>query len=1115
MNPRISLRTVLNLRFLLPLAAALAVSSVPAQTVPFYINDAVVQAPPGIPPQIDALNFVNNGTFNIQSLFSSLPYATANTVNFTNRGTMAGSSGFSFMTQPDFGGAVQANSFYNSGIIYSGSDSFLTFLLTGWSALPQTRINARTVLNPGTIRMGSSTLLSVTGENVDLNRATLLMSSTIGDFSDTNFFFPRAITSGGMYDSYWGMNMVALNPGFEFSTFFPRTPLHWVTNRYGVGLGTNFASQTAIYLPEYNFYVKQELVGSNVWTYGVFLHQSDPTITNAVRMIPQAGVISVEWSWPGVDPANGTPMTNRFYLYDAFGSISNLIVITNGYVDAIPTFIPTNYYFLSYQPIFGTDAAIADPGPYFRDLRVTNDYAAYQLLLLPNTVIPGETYGSTVENLPGRVELSASSVLNLTRSRISADNTISLKATNHFIGTRADLSAPFINLDLTTTNGSLAISNLIAPSMARPTGTISLFTTRWTDVRPDGYTNNYVVLFVNSQLQPAASLQENQVKLVSPNVFISDYLNISSNLLITATNLTLTTNAPGTPAAYGALVIQPESVFFPSALPLLQNLTNYGFISQPNATLFTGMRTAPWYGSTFTEPYKSMVNAGRIYNQGMQIRVEDMVNSGLLDAGVGNIELYSRNAYLSGGTMNSSAGDVTLLATNVMTVSNLTLSIGRTLHLSAGTSLDDGSLTVPVARLTNRNFWAVGRGFDLTRLPAVSSLLGTSVTNTAPAYQQVPNAWAGLDKGTNLAGYQNNAALGRLVLVGGTNSSFGFAGTGTSNAIYVDRLELVGFAGAKDVDNDLVALDIANNMRIYYAEALVNGVSQAEKINGHNAGRLIWVNAYAGYFSSTNIVYPNGTTNAVNSALAASCNLDSDHDGLVNCIDPTPVTVPGFCTVSLSSSNAAYAFDGGTGNFSVQDTSFCGYTVFSSNTWLTVTGGSSGNGFGQVSYRVATNTTSVTRTGILHIGSATFTVTQSAGGWVTSPIFGQLYYAGDGWYGSSAYGWMWFSGSTWVWSTSLQGWLGLNGNATPLWSPQFRWLTPSTSDPYQANTSTLGLIYVGQYNGAQIPEGWVVSPRFGYVWAAGDGTWFYSDQYGWLGVTPDGGIWSVNQNRFL
>lgn len=140
-------------------------------------------------------------------------------------------------------------------------------------------------------------------------------------------------------------------------------------------------------------------------------------------------------------------------------------------------------------------------------------------------------------------------------------------------------------------------------------------------------------------------------------------------------------------------------------------------------------------------------------------------------------------------------------------------------------------------------------------------------------------------------------------------------------------------------------------------------------------------------------------------------------------------------------------------------------------------------------------------------------------GWIRHPVFGWLWNSGNGWNGSSAYGWMWFHpGGQWIWSTSLDGWLAiLNPNypAPPLWSTQFRWLTPSVSDPYQAHTTSIGAIHVGQYQGSVIAEGWVVSARFGYVWAAGDGVWFYTTGYGWLGVTPEGGIWSINEGRFL
>jgi hypothetical protein len=152
-----------------------------------------------------------------------------------------------------------------------------------------------------------------------------------------------------------------------------------------------------------------------------------------------------------------------------------------------------------------------------------------------------------------------------------------------------------------------------------------------------------------------------------------------------------------------------------------------------------------------------------------------------------------------------------------------------------------------------------------------------------------------------------------------------------------------------------------------------------------------------------------------------------------------------------------------------------------------------------------------------NLATGTVAVAQAPAGLVWHKTFGWLFEAGNGWFHADGFGWMWFdSGGQWIWSTSLQGWIAITDpNSRMLWSTQFRWLTPSATDVYQADTTAIGPVYVGKYNGAAIPDSWVVSDHFGYVWAVGDGVWFYSERYGWLGVTPEGGIWSVNQGRFL
>jgi uncharacterized repeat protein (TIGR03803 family) len=227
------------------------------------------------------------------------------------------------------------------------------------------------------------------------------------------------------------------------------------------------------------------------------------------------------------------------------------------------------------------------------------------------------------------------------------------------------------------------------------------------------------------------------------------------------------------------------------------------------------------------------------------------------------------------------------------------------------------------------------------------------------------------------------------------------------------------------------------------------------------------------------------------------------------------ISLPQQCFYTFPVSGTNINASGGSGGFTVANTNGCAWSAASGASWVHTS--SSGSGNGTVTYTVDGNAGTSSRTGTIEVGGQSFTITQAAPGWITHIAFGSLWDTGTGWFGGSAYGWIWFHpGGQWIWSSSLQGWLAsTDPNSRALWSTQFRWLTPSATDPYLAETTSIGTIYVGKYNGANIADSWVVSPRFGYVWANGDGEWFYSDQYGWLGVTPEGGIWCVNLGKFL
>src|SRR5580692_2727170 len=64
----------------------------------------------GVPPNVDATNFVNSGTWDIGT---TAPYETANTLNYTNTGSMKGSVGWEFDLGPTPNGRVLSANFYN------------------------------------------------------------------------------------------------------------------------------------------------------------------------------------------------------------------------------------------------------------------------------------------------------------------------------------------------------------------------------------------------------------------------------------------------------------------------------------------------------------------------------------------------------------------------------------------------------------------------------------------------------------------------------------------------------------------------------------------------------------------------------------------------------------------------------------------------------------------------------------------------------------------------------------------------------------------------------------------------------------------------------------------
>src|ERR1041385_5568065 len=879
------------------LSLGLAVMAVPAlfaQPSPLFRNDTVLTIPGDEHIlQVDALNFLNNGTIRI--LFTNLDflplYDTSDTLNFTNHGLMSANTGFHFDTAPPIASWVRhrAVNFFNDGTIESGVDTngtqaVLTFLLGTGGA--RTFVDADNIQSPGEFNLGFETLLQLNGDGISLNHGTVNMLEN-GLAGGQGFLF----FNQGFLDGYWALGTNVMDPFVQFEIPPALEPPSLVTNRdYSVGI-QQLGGVT------YQTYVNDFTFGSNRVVQAVFLNNTNVDITNRVFF---AGDIIVEWSWMG------RTNTDYLYLFDEFGISTNFQLFINGNAGGRFTYQPFNYFFFLGGPFnFGPAApqlATVPPGT-FDDQFFTNQYSAYEALFQSTTRGLRDLPESSITNTPGRVEINANNYLDLDHARISSDNYIKLAASNHFGGSiGSEMVAPFYDLYLRVTNGIFYVTNVVPPTVPHPEGTIELYSARWTNV-VNSITNTFHVLFVDTQLARTSETRQRDVQLQvtnyvggSDSLVLNDTLHVTHSFLLDANRITIETNDSSSLNARGGLVFENTSILWPNSTPRLQYFTNHGFFITSNAVFFGGARTLPYYNTTFNEPYLEFINTGDITNHGSLIWAVDFFNTGNIDAGIGSIDLQqAHTALLTNGIFTARSNSISVASDNLF-VSNHLFEAGAAITLAVAQALDDGSLACNSAdNVTNKNYWTTGNGFNLTNRPVSGSLLATTVSNSARAFQVVPNRWAGADLGCSPAGFANNSAVGHIILDGGTNSIFRYSAVSGNNAIYVDYLDLRDWT-TNEVNNNFIGIQIDPNMKIYFAMATAGGVPASSKLDGANGGRFCWVKDYnCGFFSSTNIVYPDGSTNRVNTALAQDCNIDSNGNGIPNCSDPAPITPPGAC----------------------------------------------------------------------------------------------------------------------------------------------------------------------------------------------------------------------------
>src|ERR1035437_3966580 len=843
------------------------------------------------PPMIDATAFDNENQFTINFQAPTANpeiFETWNTVNYTNNGLMVANSpvsttgiflsiapgcGFLFDTQTtNVIPRKLAGTFYNPGTIrvnsvFDTDANFFSLLTAGKFTAWATNI-----VNSGAVAVGENGLMQFTGQSVDLTRSQLSVENLNTELNVLTNLFP-----GLNFLVPLNLNVLAATIGHETNYIDPAVAFSLPTPA-----SDDFLPPLYLGLRNATAYVNDTgIINSNRFVRAVFISNPIPSVTNNVYF--NFGDILVEWAGTYLNPATGVQSTNFMYLEDVFGEITNLQVNIGGG--------PVNYSWLANWPFFlGPPAQSGLPPGTFDNFFITNDFAYESVQLIATTVATNASLqnpSGALTNLPGRIQINASHDFDLTLAQISGPNYMSLTATNHFKGSSgAAIFSPFSDISLGVTNGFLSVSNLLAPLVPNWNGPVQVFSARWMVVDALGVTNTFHVLLVNSGVVPTTTPVVQDLILHATNLVVSDTFNIIRKLSIDATSLTLTTNMDtgGFGAQDGELNWYGPTALNSVQFPNLRWVTNNGAIRAANLAVFGS--SSAYYGA--------FINNGLLADQGSTIFAGNFLSSGTISNGAGSFTLQSLTTTLTNGSI-TAGGDISITPGSLL-ASNVIIQAGRSLTLAVTNSLTD---TGPSS--TNGNVWTLGgssagSGFNLPIKPTIGDLLGTTITSIGPASRNVVNTWAAANLGVSTAGYTNNAAIGRLILDSLSippGTQFTFNGTGASNAIYVDYLELRDQATNRDGGGNFSALNLNTNLVIYYAQAVMSGLSIAGKMNYKNNDHLRWVPTYAGYFSSTNIVNPDGTTNSGNTALAQSTTIDSDGDGIVNANDPTPFFVSG------------------------------------------------------------------------------------------------------------------------------------------------------------------------------------------------------------------------------
>jgi hypothetical protein len=831
-----------------------------------WINNGTVNT-----PVIDAITVINNGTF---TALSALPYETADTLNFTNTGSMTANPGWLFDDSPANSGVRRpAANFFNDNL---GTIQGANFLL----------ISATNIINKGQFSVSSLGLIQLQGDNLDLAQGVFNVAPVAARGSSAIPGTNQFSADSAIYDQYWGATNFDANNTLDTTNiwingnqanapFVPASPgSSGPIGGFSIGGSTLVANSYSNALAFGPVTVTNKTGGTatlNLVTNlnkGAVFVLAPPFMKVQTRFTP--GVVSgfddihVLLSLGVTNSSTRVAGTDFVYFEDDLagepgrGLLVNSVTLstsrpTNYLVDRLPhsqffapqvIVNPTNGIPIQTNPPTGfvglgkpENNFFIDSGNQFRyptniDFDVVSNavvnggsYAAYSAFLDNVASRPPSVTGGTITNLPGSIRISAKN-LDLRRARLRAEGEIAIQAANLISSTNAVIDCENLSYDIGSPGGDLMVQNLASPTIqGRLRGSIFAWSATWSNTVNVVILNNYDTNGVQIPLTNGISM--------GYDVLILDASGLTSTLSVNLYDLLMHGNhivVNDDVTVLQSLFVDGRSfdiegsITIPGSFPPANPITGVAFPGLPlQDWVFTNAPTLMFFTNNGTLSIPNNAHFGddrptpylAFVNSGFISANSIQLNSSYFENS-GFMFSRSRPTFIQCGTGILQGGAIVSSGlaqfnANSLTVNSYFLSAADSLSFSVTNSFSDGGPG-------SGNTFQAQNGVNLLVKPRTGDLMGTTIQSitTSPTDKTIIHQWAGEDRGPTPAGFTNNAAVGQLIL-SATNSlsTFRFIGTGGSgvkNAIYVDLLDLRSLG-----QRYLTALDASPNMTIYYA----------------------------------------------------------------------------------------------------------------------------------------------------------------------------------------------------------------------------------------------------------------------------------------------------------